>query len=534
MIILLSFALAMLTTTVTLPALRTHAAKLGLVDRPDTSRKVHTESTPHSGGVAIVLGVLVASLVYIPSSAGYFALFGCIAIIVLFGLLDDLRELGHRSKFLSQAIASALLLATYGGFQQIPFLPLDSAPAWLTLAFSFVFLIGVTNAVNLSDGLDGLAAGNGLLSLIILALFSAQAEQTALLVLALALAGGLVGFLRFNTHPASIFMGDTGSQFIGFTAAALAMLIAGSEQTPLGALVPLLIFGLPILDTFTVIAIRKWRGRPVFSADRSHLHHQLLAVGLHHYEVVIILYILQAVCVGMAYQMRFEPDLLVLGAYLLFCVMVLTTLGVARVNNWRVHSKSAGDHGERRNLILRRLSWYQVNTARVLAPMLGAVLLFAGLEHNASVELSRTALAALAIIALVWIVLHKRMVMVTRTVCYLAGSLAIYGLLLDGPTTEHLFGLDIAIGALAVMLALAIRLTRKTQFHLDSQDYLTFLIVVVAPLLLPSSLGGPTAARIVVYLAVMLYATEYIATKGKLTRWALCAVGAASIALVAI
>jgi len=382
--ILLSFALAMLTTTVTLPALRTHAAKLGLVDNPDPARKVHTHSIPHSGGVAIVLGVLVASLVYIPGDSGYVALFGCIAIIVLFGLLDDMRDLGHRTKFLTQSIACGLLLATYGGFQQIPFLPLDSAPQWLTLVFSFVFLLGVTNAVNLSDGLDGLAAGNGLLSLIILAVFAAQSSQPALLVLALSLAGGLVGFLRFNTHPASIFMGDTGSQFIGFTAAAIAMLVAQSEQTPLSALVPLLIFGLPILDTITVMAIRKWRGRPVFSADRSHLHHQLLAIGLRHYEVVIVLYGLQAICVGMAFELRFENDAVVLGAYALFCIVVISLLGFARINNWQFHAHPERDEGERRNLILRQLSWYHVNTARVLAALLGALLLVTGVQQSAS------------------------------------------------------------------------------------------------------------------------------------------------------
>ena len=453
---------------------------------------------------------------------------------MLLALLDDLRDLGHRAKFVGQILASGLLLANYGGFQQIPFVPLDTAPHWLTLLFSFVFILGVTNAVNLSDGLDGLAAGNGLLSLIVLALFAGQTGQTAFLVLALAMAGGLVGFLRFNTHPASIFMGDTGSQFIGFTAAAITILIVQSEQTPLGPLIPVLIFGLPILDTLMVMAIRKWRGRPVFSADRSHLHHQLLAVGLHHYEVVIVLYSLQAICIGIAYQLRFESDAVALGAYLLFCVTVLSILALARFNNWKVHKPTDGGNGERRNLILRRLSWYQNNTARVIAPVLGSTLLCAPLLADNSTELNRTAVGALAFIAVAWVMLSNHMILVTRLVCYLACPLAIYCVLLGSNPESYIIWLDVAVVALGCLLILAIRLTRKSQFHLDSQDYLILLIVIVAPLLVPSSVEGTTATRIVVYLAVLLYAAEFVATKGNLTRWALCAVGSASIGLITL
>ena len=524
----------MLITTVALPPLRTHAAKLGLVDTPTEARKIHTQSTPHSGGLAIVLGVFIASVVWIPENSGHLALYGCIAIIVLFALLDDLRDLGHRTKFIGQIAASILLLATYGGFQQIPFVPLDSAPLWLTLSFSFIFLLGVTNAVNLSDGLDGLAAGNGLLSLIVLALFAGQTGQTAFLVLALAMAGGLVGFLRFNTHPASIFMGDTGSQFIGFTAAALTILIMQSEQAPLGPLVPILIFGLPILDTLVVMTIRKWRGRPVFAADRSHLHHQLMAIGLHHYEVVIVLYGLQAICIGIAYQLRFEADVMVLGAYLLFCVTVLSIIAIARVTNWRVHKPRGDDNRERRNLILRRLSWYQTNTARVIAPLLGGVLFYASQLGDSNVDLSLAAIAALLIIAIAWIALRKNMVIVTRIVCYLACPLAIYCVLLGSNSAAQTMWMDITVVFLGAMLALAIRVTRKSQFHLDSQDYLILLIVAIAPVLLPASVEGTTATRIVVYLAVLLYAAEFVATKGNLTRWALCAIGAASIGAVTL
>ena len=541
MMILLSFVLAMLVTTVTLPPLRAHATKLGLIDSPSAERKVHTQSTPHSGGVAIVLGALIGTIVWIPTYSDYLALFGCIAIIVLFGLLDDLYELGHRTKFLTQALACGLLVANYGGFPQVPFVPLDSAPQWLTLGFSFVFLLGVTNAVNLSDGLDGLAAGNGLLSLIVLALLSAQTGQSALFVLSLALAGGLVGFLRFNTHPASIFMGDTGSQFIGFTAAAITMLVVQTEQSPLGALVPVLIFGLPILDTLMVIGIRKWRGRPVFSADRSHLHHQLLHIGLHHYEVVIILYALQAVCIGIAYQFRFASDALVLLAYLVFCAATLGLVGAARIGGWKVHQQRTDGTQERRNLVLRKLSWYQENTARVIATLVGAMIFGAMFFQASNVSLDTAiannvrlaAIAALVVIVCVWVLFRRNMLVVTRAACYLACPLATYSVLLGAGAPAGTRWMDLALLLLGLALALAIRLTRKSLFHLDSQDYLILLIVAITPILLPADVEGATATRIVVYLAVMLYSAEFVANKGNLTRWALTGASAVSVAMLA-
>jgi len=291
---------------------------------------------------------------------------------------------------------------------------------------------------------------------------------------------------------------------------------------------------LPILDTLMVIGIRRWRGKPLFAADRNHLHHQLLAIGLYHYEVVIVLYALQAICIGIAYQLRFSADGLVLGAYVLFCAVVLATLAVARLNNWKVHVPRDDNEHERRNLLLRRISWYHQNTARVIAPVLGAILLFATVQVASTGDLTSAAMGALLIIAIVWAALYRNMVAVTRTVCYLACPLAIYCLLLGDSTPQSLLPVDLAVGFLGILLALAIRITRKSQFHLDSQDYLILLIVAVAPVLLPESVQGATATRVVVYLAVFLYAAEYVTTKGNRPRWALSAIGALSIGAVTL
>ena len=537
MMILLSFAVAMLVTTVALPPLRKHAAILGLVDVPTLARKVHSGSIPHSGGVAIILGVLAGLISWLPREADSLPLLACMLFITLMGLLDDIRDLGHRAKFLTQILACVALLSIYGGFPNVPFVGLDQAPLVATLGYSAVFLIGVTNAINLSDGLDGLAAGSSLLSLVVLGLFAAQANEMALLVITLSVAGGLAGFLRFNTHPASIFMGDTGSQFLGFTAGALAILILQSDRLPFSPLVPVLLFGLPILDTLSVMVIRKVRGRSMFKADRSHLHHQLLHLGLRHYQVVIVLYVLQAACIAMAYRLRFSEDILLLAAYLGFCTLVLGSILIARLSGWRMGSpQTSGNHDpERRHPIFRRLSWYHENTARSIAPVVGAFFVFgvAQIELQDPTFQTYARVLALAVI-IAWFLLHRHIGLLVRAVCYAATALATYGVVFAQSTTIPQLWIDLWVLGIGLALALAIRVTRRSLFHLDSQDYLILLIVCVAPLLMPASIDGVLATRIVIYLAVILYACEYIATKGNRTRWALTAVGSLGIAQLAL
>ncbi len=215
MSLILSFTLALLLTAALMPLCVRYAGMLGLIDS-STQRKVHTGLMPRSGGIAIVLGATGAALFWMPLTREHLLLFAALGVIVTFAFLDDLLDLDATWKLKGQVLASFVFVATCGGFTFLPFMGLDPAPLWLSLPLTVLFLTGITNAVNLSDGLDGLAAGNSLLSLILLALLAGQTGDTSYDVVALAIAGGLLGFLRFNTHPARIFMGDTGSQFLGF------------------------------------------------------------------------------------------------------------------------------------------------------------------------------------------------------------------------------------------------------------------------------------------------------------------------------
>ncbi len=535
MAVTLSFALALFVTTVLLPVCRRYAPELGLMDVAGIQRKIHTSSIPRSGGIAIVLGAVIAAVVWMPPDAYYVPLAASVAIVIVFGLLDDLRDLPHYTKLVGQVMAASVFLWAYGYAPQAPFFALDSAPEWVCLGFSFAFIVGVTNGVNLSDGLDGLAAGNSLLSLCLLALFAAQTAETGLLVLALTVAGGLMGFLRFNTHPASVFMGDTGSQFLGFTAAALALLIMQQESLPLSPVVPVLIFGLPILDTVAVMGVRLATRRPLFQADRNHLHHQLLDLGFKHYEVVAILYGLQAVIVSLAYFLRYESDVLVLGVYVAYCATVIGAVFGARAARWRIRPHGPNEAVvERRNVWLRRLSWYQANSARILSAGMSVWLLasttYLGAPHR---QVAHMALVSIMLLATVWIYLDSQPKLVARLITFTASAFAVY-IGSSDPENGKVFGwaMDAYLLVLAAALLLAIRMTRRSLFHLDNQDYLVLLIVALAPFIPLESLDGGGVARAVLRLVVLLYVCEYIATKGRKTRTFANVAGLGSLAVI--
>lgn len=530
---LLSFPLALLLTTVLLPLCIRYAEVLGLMDSPAAQRKVHTTRIPRSGGLAIALGSLVASVYWMSLDPGLVPLFASLMVILISGLLDDLLDLTSAQKLAAQTLAAVVFLAAYGGFHQIPFFALDSAPLWLCCASTFVFLVGVTNAINLSDGLDGLAAGNSLLSLGMLALLAFQVGETDEVVLALALAGGLLGFLRFNTHPARLFMGDTGAQFLGFSAAALTVIILQQDTLPVSPVLPLLLFGLPILDTFTVMSARALRGRPILQADRTHLHHQFLRLGLKHYEVVALLYMLQAISVGLAYILRYQSDAALFAVYAGYCAAVLGFIVWARAAGWHAHYNGHAQP-ERRNLWLRQFTWYHEHTAKVLAAGAAVFLLGSALRSDhLSAAVGDLAISAAGLLTAAWIYFRDNPTFVCRLICFFSAIAVIYGSQFQAAPepTLQVVGDAFVIG-LGVALAFAIRMTRKTLFHLDNQDYLVLFIIAVVPFLPLPGLDGSQATRVALRLAVVLYACEYVASKGGGSRWVINGAGLASLALL--
>ncbi|MBI1746635.1 MAG: undecaprenyl/decaprenyl-phosphate alpha-N-acetylglucosaminyl 1-phosphate transferase [Acidobacteria bacterium] len=273
------------------------------LDVPDGRRKIHAQPVPRLGGIAIFMAFLVTLWIsFLGHNTIFAALRGqwdkvvCLllpaTLIFLIGLFDDFRGVSAKTKLSLQLLAAGLLY--YNGFriEQIanPFGGSHWSLGWLSLPITLVWLVGVTNAFNLIDGMDGLAAGIAFFVSMASFFVSVAQFKPMVSVLSIIMAGATLGFLRYNFNPARIFMGDSGSYFIGFVVGALA--IQGSQKSPVAVsiAVPLLLLGLPILDTMIAIARRFLEGAPIFNPDREHIHHRLMRIAHSQRFAVIILY----------------------------------------------------------------------------------------------------------------------------------------------------------------------------------------------------------------------------------------------------
>jgi UDP-GlcNAc:undecaprenyl-phosphate GlcNAc-1-phosphate transferase len=287
---------------------RDFAFARGWVAAPTQERHMHSSPLPRLGGVAIFLsfclcmGIAAIWAVRNPTmhSPNFLKTMATIfvpaALVFLLGVYDDLRGVGPYVKFTVQGIAATMLYA--GGLRivNIPVLLGDRVLPWyIGLAATVIWVLAITNAFNLIDGLDGLAAGSALFSTMVTFVVALLHGPPLVEVMTIALAGAILGFLRFNFNPATIFLGDSGSLFIGFLLSALALFGAQKAPTIVAVAIPIVSFGLPILETVLSIIRRLISGRPVFTADREHIHHKLLQHGMTHRQVVIILYGVSAI-----------------------------------------------------------------------------------------------------------------------------------------------------------------------------------------------------------------------------------------------
>lgn len=299
-----SLLLSFLTTKV----VRDLANRKGWVSAPHNPRHLHTNALPRLGGAAIVFSFLVAIAIAVlvqrsrhPEAdlASYQSLLTILPpalLIFLLGIFDDVRTVGPYLKFGVQAVAGAILYAGGLRISDIPLLFGAHQFSWfIGLPLTIFWVMAITNAFNLIDGLDGLAAGSALFSTMVMFVVAALGNMSLVSLLTLALAGAVLGFLRYNFNPATIFLGDCGSLFVGFLLSALALQGAQKAPTLIAVAIPLVSFGLPILETALSVARRFISGRPVFTADRGHIHHKLLEHGWSHRQVVIILYGVSAV-----------------------------------------------------------------------------------------------------------------------------------------------------------------------------------------------------------------------------------------------
>lgn len=298
-----TFLFALLTAFVLTRFVRDYAHRRGWVAVPTQERHLHSSPLPRLGGVAIFLSFSICmallaiwaarnprlhSPTFLSSMA---TILLPAALVFVLGVYDDLHGAGPYLKFSIQAVAATMLYA--GGLRivNIPVLFGDrNLPWYVGLLCTVIWVLAITNAFNLIDGLDGLAAGSALFSTMVAFVVALFHGPSLVEVMTIALAGAILGFLRFNFNPATIFLGDSGSLFIGFLLSALALEGAQKAPTIVAVAIPIVSFGLPILETVLSVIRRLISGRPVFTADREHIHHKLLQHGLTHRQVVILLY----------------------------------------------------------------------------------------------------------------------------------------------------------------------------------------------------------------------------------------------------
>ena len=314
------FLLAALVSYILTPYIKKLAFLIGALDKPD-NRKVHKKIMPRLGGLAIYIAFMVAAVASLEMTWDIVGILIGGTVIVTVGVLDDKYQLPAKVKLLGQIFAACVLVLfdiriewvnnPFGGYFYLDYLSIPLTIFWV---------ISFTNVVNLIDGLDGLAAGVSAIASLTVILVAVQMGYYHIAVMTAALAGGIIGFIRYNFNPATIFMGDTGSMFIGYMLAAISVYGAVKTAATVALIVPFIALGLPIMDTAFAIMRRYTNGRPIFQPDKGHLHHRLLAMGMNQKQAVLLMYAITA-ALGIAAVLWAEVD----GFYAALIIAVIIT-----------------------------------------------------------------------------------------------------------------------------------------------------------------------------------------------------------------
>ena len=493
------------------------APRLGMVDQPDP-RKVHTMPIPRVGGVGIVIGSLIPIALWVPVDNSILAyLFGAVVLLV-FGLWDDSRELGHYIKFIGQFIA-VLAVVYYGDVyvKTLPFTEMEPLSPVIGKPFTVFAIVGMINAINHSDGLDGLAGGLSILSLSCIAYLAFLASDTTVVTIAFAILGGVLGFLRYNTHPAKVFMGDGGSQFLGFTLAFLAIVLTQNVNPALSPALPALILGLPIIDILAVFGQRAYHGMNWFRATKNHIHHRLLEIGFHHYESVVIIYTIQTFFVVSAIMLCYESDMLIMALYLAVCTLVFALLYLALHNAWRV-PRSHDSNSHSMVIALKKspiLTKWPLGFVTLAIPSLFLITSITTKSVSQDLGIGAVALAGILLASL--IIRIDKGSFVFRAVAYVTSAFVVY---LESNFMQgdlwFLNSIDVIYFVLlAIAIAIAVRLSDNVEFRTNPMDYLVIFIVLSAGVLMKNAPLQDNFGFMVVKLVILFYGCELIITRAQ-------------------
>jgi UDP-GlcNAc:undecaprenyl-phosphate/decaprenyl-phosphate GlcNAc-1-phosphate transferase len=502
--------LALFLTIAFIPLCCRVAFRVHAVDIPD-QRKVHDQPIPRCGGIAMAVAVFLATLItmqydgFIPGYA-----MGC-GLIFLCGLIDDLRGLGFRTKFVTQ-VAAALVVIRISNIriQSLgDLLPgITVLPYPVSVGLTLLVIVGVTNAINLSDGLDGLAGGICLLALSCVAYLGYMQDDMAISLIAVAWCGAIFGFLRFNTYPATLFMGDTGSLLLGFSTITLSLALTQGHGA-LSPLLPLGLLGLPVLDTVNVMIERYREGRPLFSPDKNHFHHKLMRLGFFHTEAVFAIYLIQTAMAVSAFFLRFHSEWVLLTGYIVFAAFLGGMLAEAQNRGWtltryRLVDRVVKPHLKairEKNLVIRA----SFGVVKYLLPSF--LLTTALLIPAVSRYLAISCLIAAAVLVAWWLFWPRTSRAAIITCLYLLIPFVLC--LFEGDDSLQKYGkISMEYNLLFLLLIgavfLTLKLTRRQKgFKTTPTDFLTIFIAFALPFL-PGTFFqahklGTFAARMVVF-----------------------------------
>ncbi|WP_435105024.1 glycosyltransferase family 4 protein [Arhodomonas sp. AD133] len=505
---------ALVVSLLTLGLMVRLAPTLGMLDYPN-SRKVHTQPIPRVGGWGIVCGAVVAILLWVPINALTLAFVWGSLILLIGGAADDRWDLRATTKLAVQ-FAASLPVVWFAGLavQSIPLFGEHTIAYPVAIAITGVGLVAGINATNTSDGLDGLAGGESLLSLAGVSYLAYATGNTNLLFIAAAAAGGLLGFLRYNTHPATIFMGDAGSQFLGFAVAVLGLALVRPEAGSLSPWTMLLVMGLPLFDLAVAAVRRLMRGVSCFRPDRNHIHHRLLDLGFSHNQAVVIIYVAQTSFVFFAIVTMTSTDWKILLVYVLHIAVLYGFLILAEGSQRENHRAIArltmrSQHGKDVSPIL---VWAPRILLETVIPLV--LVICASLASDIPDDFSILGGALLVAMAIHFLTPDAKNISMARIPIFIAAAAIVYLYTENRPflsATSHLTE-AVAFSGIIAATASAIRFSpkrRQREFYSTGIDSLVALLVFLTFSAF-HNISGFANIFFVIYLPIILYGCEII------------------------
>ncbi|MCC5958837.1 MAG: undecaprenyl/decaprenyl-phosphate alpha-N-acetylglucosaminyl 1-phosphate transferase [Ectothiorhodospiraceae bacterium] len=512
------------------------APVLRMLDQPGP-RKVHMRPIPRVGGWGITLGAMTAVLLWLPVAPLPIAFVIGAAILLLGGALDDHGNLPALVKLAIQ-LTAATPVVIYAGFSMhtIPLFGEFALPLALALPLTVLGLAVCINSSNTSDGLDGLAAGITLLSLLGMSYLAFVFERSDVLLVSAAAIGGLAGFLRYNTHPATIFMGDAGSQFLGFAVGFLGLALVHTQGVGMSPWALLLLVGLPPADLAVVSIRRVLRGLHPFRPDKTHIHHRLLALGFTHSQSVIAIYLLQASFVFFGVALFSSEPWKVLLAYGLHLSLIYGFLTLAeQAYEHRMKSVQNVSEVKEERTVRPLLVWVPRVALEIMVPL--TLVTFAALATHVPRDFGMLAAASFALLLLRMVRSGTPPSFMNRVPVFMTVAAVLYLYTDNPPFVSQVAQITEIMGmcAIGVMALVAVRyspMRRRQEFRTSALDVLLIILVLLTFIAVRSS---PLAFNplFLLYAPILLYGSELLLVERRDRReWLLLAVTVSTVILM--